>query len=89
MKRAQAESLDPGLPVLKALGYPELAAYLAGAATLEAAVAAAQQQTRRYAKRQMTWFRHQLPDRKSAPAPNVQVLKYSFINDMEILSKIS
>jgi tRNA dimethylallyltransferase len=88
-KRAERENLDPGLPLLKAVGYPELAAHLAGEQTLEAAVAAAQQQTRRYAKRQMTWLRHQLPDRASAAAANVEVLKYSCVNIAEIFSKIS
>jgi tRNA dimethylallyltransferase len=55
-----ALGLDAALPAMKALGVPELAAHLAGTLTLEAAVAAAQQATRNYAKRQMTWFRHQL-----------------------------
>lgn len=89
MKRAESENLDPRLPVLKAVGYPELAAHLASRTTLEEAIAAAQQQTRRYAKRQMTWFRHQLPDRDLGAWPNVEVLKYSFVNDTEIFSKIS
>jgi len=89
MQRAESEKLDPSLPVLKAVGYAELAAHLAGRSTLEAAVATAQQQTRRYAKRQMTWFRHQLPDRGSESPPNIQVLKYSFVNDVEIFSNIS
>jgi tRNA dimethylallyltransferase len=47
---------------MKAVGVPELAAHLAGKLTREAAVAAAQQATRRYAKRQYTWFRHQMPE---------------------------
>ncbi|MCZ6839415.1 MAG: tRNA (adenosine(37)-N6)-dimethylallyltransferase MiaA [Alphaproteobacteria bacterium] len=89
MTRAASEKLDPGLPVLKAVGYAELAAHLAGFTTLEAAVAAAQQQTRRYAKRQMTWFRNQLPDRGSGSPPNIRVLKYSYVNDTEIFSIIS
>jgi tRNA dimethylallyltransferase len=89
MKRADSEDLDPTLPVLKAVGYAEMAAHLAGRTTLEAALAAAQQQTRRYAKRQMTWFRHQLPDRGSGAPPNIQVLKYSYVNDIEIFSNIS
>jgi tRNA dimethylallyltransferase len=38
----------------------ELAAHLRGEASLEAAIAAAQQETRRYAKRQMTWMRGQM-----------------------------
>jgi tRNA dimethylallyltransferase len=59
---AAPQSLDPGLPAFKALGLRELIAHLRGECTLEAAIAAAQQATRRYAKRQMTWFRHQLPE---------------------------
>ena len=46
---------------MKALGVRELLGHLAGEMPLAAAIAAAQQATRRYAKRQMTWFRHQLP----------------------------
>ncbi|HET8727456.1 MAG TPA: tRNA (adenosine(37)-N6)-dimethylallyltransferase MiaA [Alphaproteobacteria bacterium] len=57
---AHAE-LDPSLPVMKALGVPELLGHLAGNLMLDEAVAAAQQATRRYAKRQLTWFRHQWP----------------------------
>ncbi len=47
-------------PLHKALGYPELRAYLDGKITREEAVRAAQQSTRNYAKRQTTWFRNQL-----------------------------
>src|SRR5690348_2158703 len=54
--------LDPALPAMRAVGVPELAALLAGRASREVAVAAAQQATRRYAKRQYTWFRHQMPE---------------------------
>ena len=53
--------LDPALPVMKALGVPELAAQLRGEVALEDALAAARQATRRYAKRQTTWFRNQTP----------------------------
>ncbi|MDB5409864.1 MAG: tRNA ((37)-N6)-dimethylallyltransferase MiaA, partial [Rhodospirillales bacterium] len=55
-------NLDPGLPAMKALGIPELARHLAGEIPLDEAVTLAQQATRRYAKRQLTWFRHQLPE---------------------------
>ncbi len=55
--------LDPGLPAMKAVGLPELIRHLRGEIPLGEAVAAAQRATRRYAKRQMTWFRHQIaPD---------------------------
>lgn len=89
MARAAREQLDPALPVLKAVGYPELAAHIAGKATLADAVAAAQQQTRRYAKRQLTWLRNQLPDRTPDCPANIAILKYSCVNLTEIFSKIS
>jgi tRNA dimethylallyltransferase len=58
-----ARRLDPGLPAMKAAGLPELMAHLRGELPRAAAVAAAQRATRRYAKRQLTWFRHQMqPD---------------------------
>ncbi|MFS8637728.1 MAG: tRNA (adenosine(37)-N6)-dimethylallyltransferase MiaA [Gemmatimonadota bacterium] len=49
---------DPGMV---ATGYPELVAYLRGEWSLEEAIEATQRATRRYARRQLTWFRHQLP----------------------------
>ena len=54
--------LNPELPAMKALGMVELAAYLRGALPLDQAIAAAQQATRRFAKRQLTWFRNRLPN---------------------------
>jgi tRNA dimethylallyltransferase len=50
------------LPAARALGVPQLMAHLKGEVSLEAAVEQAVAETRRYAKRQMTWFRHQMPD---------------------------
>lgn len=58
----EARGLNPALPALKALGYRELAAHLRGETTLDQALNAARQETRRYAKRQLTWFRNQTPD---------------------------
>jgi tRNA dimethylallyltransferase len=55
-----ARGLPPDLPAMKAVGLPELFRHLRGETLLDAATAAAQMATRRYAKRQMTWFRHQL-----------------------------
>ena len=52
-----ALGLDPGLPAMRAHGVRELGAYLAGASSLEDAVAKAKTESRRYAKRQMTWAR--------------------------------
>jgi len=53
--------LDPQLPVMRAIGVPEIGALLRGEFTKEQAVAAGQQATRQYAKRQYTWFTHQPP----------------------------
>ncbi len=53
-------SLPPDKSAMKAVGVPELAAYLCGTMTLPVAIELAQQNSRRYAKRQMTWLRHQL-----------------------------
>jgi tRNA dimethylallyltransferase len=60
VKALVARGLDPTLPAMRALGVGQLAAHLRGEISLEAAVSEAQQATRHYAKRQMTWFRHQL-----------------------------
>jgi tRNA dimethylallyltransferase len=57
-----AEEPDRGLPLMKALGVPQLAAYLAGEQDLETALSEAQAATRQYAKRQLTWFRNQCRD---------------------------
>lgn len=56
-----ARGLDPALPVMRAIGVTPLAEYLGGQATREEAVARLALDTRRYAKRQDTWFRHQAP----------------------------
>ncbi|HYX47257.1 MAG TPA: tRNA (adenosine(37)-N6)-dimethylallyltransferase MiaA [Sphingomicrobium sp.] len=53
--------LNPNLPVMRAIGVSELSAYLLGSCSLDEAIAAGQQATRRYAKRQYTWFAHQPP----------------------------
>ena len=50
------------LPLLKAVAVPELLAHVAGRLDLDTALARALVQTRRYAKRQLTWLRHQLPE---------------------------
>lgn len=60
--RLRARGLAPDLPVMKALGAAELLAHLGGALDLETAIALAKQNTRRFAKRQLTWFRNQAPD---------------------------
>ena len=51
---------DPMLPVMKAIGLPELVSHLKGEITLEEAVARARTATRHYIKRQLTWWRGQM-----------------------------
>lgn len=54
-----ARGYDPALPALQALGYKETAAYLRGEASREEVATLLKRNTRRYAKRQLTWFRRE------------------------------
>jgi tRNA dimethylallyltransferase len=58
----RARQLDPLLPAMKAHGVPALIRHLDGAISLDEAAAIGCADTRHYAKRQFTWFRHQLPE---------------------------
>lgn len=60
--RLWALNLPPDMPVMKALGVKEILALMADELDVTKATEAAQQATRRYAKRQMTWFRNQMRD---------------------------
>jgi tRNA dimethylallyltransferase len=62
-----ALGLDPGLPAMRAHGVRELAGYLRGLSSREQAVAKAKTETRRYAKRQMTWLKRFMVDWDWAP----------------------
>jgi tRNA dimethylallyltransferase len=69
VRRVSDRKPDPTWPGLKAHGAPELFRHLRGEITLEQARQIAIDHTRQYAKRQMTWFRHQLtPDVVANPA---------------------
>jgi tRNA dimethylallyltransferase len=57
-----ARRLDPLLPAMKAHGVPGLIRHLASEITLDEAATIGRADTRHYAKRQFTWFRHQLPE---------------------------
>jgi len=59
VEAALKKGIDPEAPAMHALGAKELAAHLAGRMSLAEAIARADTATRRYAKRQATWFRHQ------------------------------
>ncbi len=54
-----SRGLDPNLPAMKAVGLRELGRHLSGELSLEAALELAKRETRRYAKRQLTWLRGQ------------------------------
>ena len=88
MIRFQNEKFN-NLPVFKAIAFKEFSSYLAGDTTLDIAIAKAQQQTRRYAKRQMTWFRNQTNIEAGNKKRNVKILKYSYLNHDKIISDIS
>ncbi len=60
VRALDARGLDPACPGMKAHGVPWLRRVLAGTMTLADAAAEAKRDTRRYTKRQFTWFRHQL-----------------------------
>jgi tRNA dimethylallyltransferase len=57
-----ARALDPSLPSMKAHGVPWLVRHLRDEITLAEAAEGGKRDTRRYTKRQATWFRHQLPE---------------------------
>lgn len=61
VKRLLARGLDPDLPVMRVIGVPEIAAFLRGQIDEAAMLAAGARATRRYAKRQYTWFTRQPP----------------------------
>ena len=68
VERLLARSLDPGLPAMKALGVASFGRQLAGELSPAQALAEAKAESRRYAKRQITWFSHQCPDWPRAAA---------------------
>lgn len=57
--RFLAKKYGEDLPLLRTLGYAEILAFLRGESDLEGAIALIQKNTRNYAKRQLTWFRHE------------------------------
>lgn len=82
-----AMGLDPDLPVMKAVGLAPLLAHCRGELDLTDAVAAAKRDTRRYARRQMTWFRNRMrPARVIAAQYSESLLPeiFSFISDFRL-----
>jgi tRNA dimethylallyltransferase len=60
IRRLHEQGIAWDAPAMTSIGYRELGAYVRGECLLEEAIAKTKQATRQYAKRQMTWFRHQL-----------------------------
>ncbi|WP_059150770.1 tRNA (adenosine(37)-N6)-dimethylallyltransferase MiaA [Novosphingobium barchaimii] len=75
-----ARGLDPDMPVMRAIGVPELAGVVAGKWSMEEATVRGSQSTRNYAKRQFTWLRHQPP----AGWPRISFQNYNsnILNDI-------
>ncbi|MEM7526529.1 MAG: tRNA (adenosine(37)-N6)-dimethylallyltransferase MiaA [Pseudomonadota bacterium] len=72
VEAVRAAGADPSLPGMKAIGVAEIARYLDGAITLQTAEAEGAAATRRYAKRQRTWFRNQMPGwTRLTPGPDL------------------
>lgn len=66
--------LSTDLPVMRAIGVPEISAFLRGEITKEECLAAGAQSTRQYAKRQFTWLRNQCPqDWPRVESQNIQI----------------
>ena len=58
----RARQLDPSLPAMRAIGVRDIIDWIEGRSLRVDMIERAQAATRQYAKRQYTWFRHQLPD---------------------------
>ena len=82
-----ARKLDPSLPLMKAVGLPPLLDYFKGALDLEAAINLSCRDSRRYAKRQTTWFNNQLKDNICEDLGYEKQFSESFIQ--KILSNIT
>lgn len=86
-RRIAALGLDPGLPAMKAVGLAPLIALAQGRIDRHEASRLAKRDTRRYARRQMTWFRHQMvPDRLIETQLSESVVSeiFSFISEFRL-----
>lgn len=71
-QRLQQGEIAPGSPLTRALGFSELQLYLQGAMDLDEAVTQAKASTRQYAKRQVTWFSHQVRPELAVETPDIK-----------------
>jgi tRNA dimethylallyltransferase len=74
VKALASRRLNPSLPAMKAHGVPWLIRHIAGEISLDEAAAGAIMDTRRYAKRQVTWFRNQMPGWMWLPTRDVDTM---------------
>jgi tRNA dimethylallyltransferase len=77
----EAERIGPGAVAADAVGYREALAYLSGWSTYEELRALLERTTRRYAKRQATWFRTE-PDVVRIPAERAEEHVLSLVQDL-------
>ena len=78
-----ARDLDPALPVMRAHGVPGLIRHLKGEIGFDEAITSAKADTRHYAKRQFTWFRHQMPGwRFAAPEEALDLATNMLMNEI-------
>jgi len=84
----RAMALEPHLPASRAVGVVELGRHLAGEIPLEDAVAQMKQATRRLAKRQITWFRHQSLGSRLLTLPEMNFAQLSESPDQRIFNFI-
>jgi tRNA dimethylallyltransferase len=78
VERLLARDLPPAHPVMTAIGVKEVAAWLRGECSREEALAAGQQATRNYVKRQYTWLRNQCPAAWLRLEPENVILRRDF-----------
>jgi tRNA dimethylallyltransferase len=82
--RFDALGLPPSLPANKALGLPELRRHLKGEIDLAEATHLAQQMSRNYAKRQVTWFRHQMPCGKKTDGRHIRHAEFAELSERNL-----
>jgi len=78
VKMILKRNFDSSLPSMKALGVPEIIEYLEGRVSKEEAKERIKMQTRRYAKRQMTWVRNKMNEAKTSSAQDMESLSADF-----------
>ena len=76
--KQQMKGDDKDYMIKKAIGFREISDYLDGDLSLEESIDKASQATRNYAKRQLTWFRNQMPDKRG--------VEYSSVSELDELT---